>query len=206
MRVVTAPVTSSTSAWRGEATTPRPKRCEVVVRARRERQLVLAAVARAGVDVADREAAAAARAAAARSRGGGGGGRGAASASAVGAGVAELEALVDEREVGQQVAGGGVRDRRASWRTSRCAGGAARSGRRRARRRSVVAPRGLSTRPTPISALRAARLARRPARPGRRAGASSSVERLPQLERALLEPRLHVAGGALAATTGAKPS
>ena len=46
----------------------------------------------------------------ARARGGVGGGRGGASASAVGAGVAELEALVDQREVGQQVVGGGVRD------------------------------------------------------------------------------------------------
>ena len=47
-----------------------------------------------------------------RSRGGAGAGLGAASASAVGAGVAELEALVDEGEVGQQVADGRVRDRR----------------------------------------------------------------------------------------------
>ena len=49
---------------------------------------------------------------AARGCGGVGEGREGASASAVGAGVAELEALVDEGEVGQQVAGGGVGDDR----------------------------------------------------------------------------------------------
>ena len=89
---------------------PRPKRCEVVVRARGERELVLAAVARAGVDVADRERAGRGRAAgrpsvAAEAAEVAEQGR----ASAVRAGVAELEALVDEREVGQQV----VRRRRA---------------------------------------------------------------------------------------------
>ena len=87
-----------------------PEALEVVVGAGGEGELVLAAVARAGVDVADREAASAGRAAEARCRGGVGGGRGGGSASAIGAGVAELEALVDEREVREQVVDGGVGD------------------------------------------------------------------------------------------------
>ncbi len=85
---------------------------QVVVGARELGELVLAAVAGAGVDVADCEAATAARAAAGRLSCGGGGGRGAGSASAVHAGVAELEALVDQREVREQVVGCGVGDDR----------------------------------------------------------------------------------------------
>ena len=77
---------------------------------REQREFVLAAVARAGVDVTDREAPAAVGARERDACGGGGGGRGEASASAIRAGVAELEALVDQREVGQQVVRGGVRD------------------------------------------------------------------------------------------------
>ena len=92
----------------------RPYCGEVVERVGGGGQLVLAAVAGAGVDVAQRERAARGRRAARRSsrrtrrrwlsRTNIG--------SAVGAGVAELEALVDQRELGQQVAGGGVRERR----------------------------------------------------------------------------------------------
>ena len=55
MRVVTGPVTSRTSAWRGEATMSEAEALQVVERARREAELVLAAVARAGVDVAQGE-------------------------------------------------------------------------------------------------------------------------------------------------------
>ena len=102
-------------------------------------QLVLAAVARAGVDVAQRERAArdAVRGAAmsrrmrrswlSRTNIG----------SAVGAGVAELEALVDQREL----RAAGCRRWRArvpaSWRRSRCAGASRAAGRRcvRSRRR-----------------------------------------------------------------------
>ena len=160
-------------------------------------QLVLAAVARAGVDVADREAAAAARAREGERCGGGGGGREGASASAVGAGVAELEALVDEREVGEQVVGGGVRDDR----PVRVGAGAqaepldavavalddAASSRRAGSRRGRCRSRA----PAPP------RLARRRPRPGASSRSSRIVERLPQLEGALLDARLHVAGGAL---------
>ena len=132
---------------------------------------MLAAVARAGVDVAEREAAVRGAGCGRRARGGGGGGRGAASASAVGAGVAELEALVDEREVGQQVAGGGVGD-----------GGPVRVGAGpQAQPRDAVAvalddaarraARALDAADADRLLLAAA-ARRRPARPGRRAGAS----------------------------------
>ena len=111
MRVVTGPVTSSTSAWRGEATMPSPNRwrswygpevrvssCSQPLQEPASTWRIARLRPRSGV--------------AARRCGGGGGGRGAGSASAVRAGVAELEALVDEREVGQQVVGCGVRDGR----------------------------------------------------------------------------------------------
>ena len=128
---------------------------EVVVRARGEGQFVLAAVAGAGVDVADREAATAVGAWQPDRCGGGGGDRGAGSASAVGAGVAELEALVDEREVGQQVVGGGVCDggpvgvgagaeaeaRDAVAVAVRRRRGSRRAGSRRGRCRSAASPR-----------------------------------------------------------------
>ena len=135
IRVVTAPVTSSTSAWRGEATIDEAEAREVVGRARRRLQLVLAAVARAGVDVAQLQRAARAPGAAARPRSGcagaGAGGR----TSAVHAGVAELEALVDEREVGEDRARRGPGDRRPVGVRARCAGARAAPGRRPARRR-----------------------------------------------------------------------
>ena len=137
------------------------------------------------------------RGAGARCRGGGGGDREAASASAVGARVAELEALVDQREVGEQVVDGGVARRPASSRTSRCAAEAARRDRRAARRRS--SSRRAGSRPgRPRSRAPRAPAPLRPARPGRRA-ARRGAERLQELERALLEPRLHVARRAHAA-------
>ena len=85
---------------------------QVVVGARELGELVLAAVAGAGVDMADCEAATAPRLRQVDCSCGGGGGRGAGSASAVHAGVAELEALVDQREVREQVVGRGVGDDR----------------------------------------------------------------------------------------------
>ena len=147
---------------------------QVVVRVRRERELVLAAVARSGVDVAERERL---RPRSARGRSivaaQVAGGRGAARTSAVRAGVAELEALVDQREVGQQVAGGDARERRASSRTSRCAGAAARPRRPRARRRRSSRRAG-SRRGRRRSLARRAPACRRPARAGAASRPSSS--------------------------------
>ena len=70
----------------------------------------------------------------------------------------------------------------------------------------LVAPRGLSTRPTPIARSGAPRLGGRRARRGRSSSRVEELERLPQLERALLEPRLDVAGGARSGDGGSKPS
>ena len=74
MRVVMAPVTRRTSAWRGEATMLEAVLGEVVERVGGGGQLVLAAVARAGVDVAQRKRAARRRVAAPRCRVGRGAG------------------------------------------------------------------------------------------------------------------------------------
>ena len=167
---------------------------EVVVRARRERELVLAAVAGAGVDVADREAAAAVGAGERRSRGGAGGGRGRGSASAVRAGVAELEALVDQREVGQEVAGGGVGDGRPVGVGAGAEPSRARSGRRCRSTMQLVAPRGLSTRPMPISRSVVAGGRGGRSRTGRSSRLLEQRERLPSSS-ALLEAGADVAVG-----------
>ena len=99
----------------------------------------------------------------ARGGAGGGGGRGRrAASSAVRAGVAELEALVDEREVGHEVAGHRRPRRRASWRTTPTAAAAGRSSRPRrraatSRRRRAGPPRRPGrTRPRDGVAARAA--------------------------------------------------
>ena len=145
-----------------------------------------------------REAAAAAGRAAARCRGGGGGGRGGASASAVGAGVAELEALVDRG--GSRAAGcptaACATDGQFAYEPVRRRSRVDR-GRRRARRRS--SSRRAGSRPGRRRCARSAPSAarRRRARSGRRAGRRAASNDCAQLERALLEPRLDVAGGAL---------
>ncbi len=166
---------------------------QVVVGARGERELVLAAVAGAGVDVADRERAPARRRRAGRSGGGDGAGGGAGRTSAVHAGVAELEALVDQREVGQQVAGHDVGEHR----PVRVRAGAQVQPRERGRRAAssaqIVAPRGLSTRAT--ATLRAASRAGPQAAGaiGAASSSSSRSKRLAQLELALCEAGAHVA-------------
>ena len=194
MRVVTAPVTSSTSAWRGRGDDAEAEALQVVVRARRR------ASARARSRCTSRRRRGGARGCGrgrrreARSRGGARRRSRRRSASAVGAGVAELEALVDQREVGQQVAGGGVRERR----PVRVGAGA------QAEALDAVAVALDDADRRPARALDAADADRRvgppgSARPRRRAGRVEQLveqlERLPQLERALLEPRLDVAGG-----------
>ena len=103
---------------------------------------------------------------AARSRGGGGGDRGGGSASAVRAGVAELEALVDR--AGSRAAG--CRQRRARP-TGQFAYEPVRRRSRPMRSPSrsttqIVAPRGLSTRPTPIAASPPRRRCALPGRTG----------------------------------------
>ena len=66
----------------------------------------------------------------------------------------------------------------------------------------VVAPRGLSTRPMPIGASRRRERGRRLHGPVQQP--VEQVEGLPQLERALLEPGLHVAGRP-PSSTGSNP-
>ena len=123
-----------------------------------------------------------------------GGGRGAGSASAVHAGVAELEALVDQREVGEQVVGCGVGDDR-PVRVGAGAQAQALDPLAAGARRRSSSPRAGSRRGRSRSGARGRRRSAAAGRSGRveqrRRGSS---KRLPELERALLEPRLHVAG------------
>ena len=77
--------------------------------------------------------------------------------SAIHARVAELEALVDQREVGKQVAGAARAPARASSRRSRCAGGPASTARPRARRRTPSLLEDSRLRPMPTGAGGSAR-------------------------------------------------
>ena len=125
--------------------------------------------------------------------GGGGAGRGAGRTSAVRAGVAELEALVDQREVGHQVAGRRRARARASSRRSRCADAAGATRRRLARRRR--SSRRAGSRCGATARPRGGR--RRCRRPGTSGAASRSSSRSKVWRSssvALLEARADVAG------------
>ena len=193
MRVVTGPVTSRTSAWRGEATIPRPYRamsttgletsvssCSQPLHEPQSTWRIASEPGARGRRKPDR---AAELPEVAKER----------QHQPVHAGVAELEALVDEREVGKQVARRGVGDRRPVRVRAGAEADAADSiavsldDARRRSARALDAPdadRRLDAIPSAL--------------PQRANGAVEQavedVEARKQLERALLEPGLHVAG------------
>ena len=114
--------------------------------------------------------------------------------SAVHAGVAELEALVDQREVGQQVAGGGVRERRPVGVGAGAQVHAARRASPSSSTAQTVAPRGLSTRPTPTSTAASLRVGRARRASGRPAARSSRSKVASSSTARSREPRGDVAG------------
>ena len=167
---------------------------QVVLRGGGRGQLVLAGVTGAGIDVADGERAGAAAPRQAQLRGGravdGEAGR---TCSAVHTGVAELEALVDQGEVGQEVFRGGESQGRP---VGIGAGAQVQALEREAScsTAQTVSPRGLSTRATPSAAGAPPGSPRRTHRAGEQI--LEHREDLDELERPDLESRRDVAAGA----------
>ena len=179
---------------------------QIVVRTETGAQLMLAPVARARVDVAHGQRPGLGRGPQCRSGGGScairSAGRTRAASLAVAAGVAELEALVDHREVGEDGARRRSGQRRASWRTRPCAGEAARRGRPAASRTQTVSPRGLSTLATPTASAGPATV---PAGSTPPSSSSSSMRSVASTSRARTLTRLATSPDAECGTAGENP-